>query len=72
MYASEHDRDISPDLKGAMSIKHFCREYDLGRSYVYELISTGKLRAVKSGSRTLILKRDAAAWAASLPAVQAA
>jgi excisionase family DNA binding protein len=64
MSTDEHD-----DLCGALSIDGFCKLYGLGRTFAYEQIKDGKLRAVKCGNRTLILRRDAETWALSLPAV---
>ena len=61
---NSHEYD---DLRGALSIDGFCKLYGLGRTFAYELIKEGKLRAVKCGNRTLILRRDAEAWARSLP-----
>jgi hypothetical protein len=55
------------DLRGALSIDGFCKIYSLGRTFAYDQIKHGKLRAVKCGNRTLILKGDAEAWARSLP-----
>ena len=57
------------DIRGAFSIKGFCNLYSLGRTFAYGEIKSGKLRAVKCGTRTLILRRDAEAWARSLPAL---
>lgn len=51
----------------AYSIDRFCEETDTGKSKVYELIRTGKLRAKKFGSKTLILAEDAENFLASLP-----
>lgn len=39
----------------------------LGRSTIWEKISSGKLRAKRSGKTTLILKADLAAYLESLP-----
>ena len=55
------------DHRGALSIDGFCKLYGLGRTFAYEQIKGGKLRAVKCGNRTLILRRDAEAWTLSLP-----
>jgi hypothetical protein len=52
---------------GAMTVKEFGARYRLGHTKIYEEIGAGRLRAVKCGSRTLILERDAAAWERSLP-----
>jgi excisionase family DNA binding protein len=51
---------------GAMTVKEFCDRYKLGHTLAYEMIKRGELRAVKCGSRTLILNRDALAWERSL------
>lgn len=62
--------DNSNDL-GAMTVKQFGARYQLGHTKIYEEISAGRLRAVKCGSRTLILARDAATWERSLPTLAA-
>ena len=59
----------SADELGAMTVREFCERYRLGHTKAYELIKRGELRAVKCGSRTLILARDARAWERSLPAL---
>jgi excisionase family DNA binding protein len=55
------------DHRGALSIDGFCKLYSLGKTFAYEQVKNGRLRAVKCGNRTLILRRDAEAWARSLP-----
>jgi excisionase family DNA binding protein len=64
MYTTPRD-----DPHGAFSIDQFCRRYNLGKTFVYELIKDRKLRAVKCGNRTLILRADAEQWALTLPEV---
>jgi hypothetical protein len=61
----------SADELGAMTVKQFGVRYHLGHTKIYEEISAGRLRAVKCGSRTLILARDAGAWERSLPTLAA-
>ena len=61
------DTTHDDDPYGAMSIEGFSKSYNIGRTITYELIKKKKLRAVKAGKRTLILRRDAEAWARSLP-----
>ena len=51
----------------AFTIPDFCRAYGIGRTRTYAEIAAGRLLARKVGRRTLILKRDAAAWLNSLP-----
>jgi len=40
----------------ALDIRSVCHRFGLGRSYVYEAIRIGKLRARKFGRLTLILR----------------
>lgn len=60
------------DERDAYSVASFCRAYGVGTTFVYAEIKAGRLRAVKAGGRTLILRRDAEAWARSLPEMRAA
>ena len=54
----------------AMDIPQFCARFRVSRSKLYDEISTGRLRAVKIGRRTVILASDAAEWLAALPAAK--
>jgi hypothetical protein len=51
----------------ARTIKQFCVDYGVGRTFTYTQIKAGRLRAVKAGDRTLILHTDSEAWARTLP-----
>jgi excisionase family DNA binding protein len=51
----------------AYSIDEFRAAFSIGRSVVYEEIRTGRLRARKVGSRTLIAREDAIEWLRNLP-----
>jgi excisionase family DNA binding protein len=51
----------------ALTLKDFCDAYRVCRETAYQQIRAGRLRAVKLGRKTLILRADAEAWAASLP-----
>jgi excisionase family DNA binding protein len=53
----------------AYTVGRFCTAFGVGKTFVYEQIKARKLRAVKTGARTLILRRDAEAWANALPAL---
>jgi excisionase family DNA binding protein len=59
----------SAEELGAMTVKEFGARYRLGHTKIYEEISAGRLRAVKCGSRTLILAKDVKAWERALPAL---
>jgi hypothetical protein len=67
------ETELSPSLVptaiGALTVKNFCREYDLGATSAYNLIAAGKLHARKAGKRTLISRESAEAWFNSLPAM---
>lgn len=54
----------------AYTIKEFMARASVGRSFVYEEIAAGRLRAVKAGRKTLILEEDARAWFATLPSME--
>ena len=56
-----------PHLTGALTIKELCDAYRLCREKAYGEIRARRLRAVKLGRKTLLLRADAEAWAASLP-----
>jgi excisionase family DNA binding protein len=52
----------------AVTIHEAVRVSGLSRSELYRRLADGKVRAVKSGSRTLILMDSLRAYVASLPA----
>ncbi|WP_459762150.1 helix-turn-helix domain-containing protein [Methylobacterium sp. CM6257] len=43
----------------------------VGRSFLYEQIKSGRLKARKLGRRTLILADDLQSWLSALPTIQA-
>ena len=51
------------------SIDGFSRAFGFGRSFIYEEIGGGRLRAVKAGRKTLIRRSDALAYIDSLPPI---
>jgi excisionase family DNA binding protein len=53
-------------MKRAYSISEFCNIYQLGRTKAYQQIKSGRLKAVKVGSRTIIRADDAEQWLAAL------
>ena len=58
---------MNTDIKKAYSIESFCQAYEIGRSKAFQEIEAGRLRAVKSGARTLIPAEAADQWLKSLP-----
>ena len=54
---------------GAMSVKEFCEKYGIGTTKFYEEVKAGRLRAVKCGTRTLVLNRDSIAWERTLSVI---
>ena len=61
-------RNSIQDLgREALSISETCAVTGLGRTKLYEAISSGRLTARKFGKRTLILKSDLLAFLSSLP-----
>ncbi len=59
------------DDLGAITVREFCERYRLGHSKTYEEIAAGRLRAVKCGTRTLLLARDVREWERRLERVPA-
>jgi excisionase family DNA binding protein len=53
--------------KEAFAVREFCDRYGICRDTFYGEVKRGRLRALKVGKRTLVLKSDAEAWATSLP-----
>ncbi|MGH7046804.1 MAG: helix-turn-helix domain-containing protein [Stellaceae bacterium] len=59
------------DHVDAYDVATVCRRASIGRTKLYEEIAAGRLRALKLGRRTLILRRDYDRWLAGLPALHA-
>lgn len=58
----------TPTEDRAYSVLEACERLgDISRAHLYELIRTGQLVALKSGSRTIIRQSDLTAYLDSLP-----
>jgi excisionase family DNA binding protein len=51
----------------AVCVEEAARRAGVGRGFLYQQISQGRLRARKAGRRTLIALTDLAAWLEALP-----
>lgn len=58
--------------KEAYAVSEFCDRYGICRDTFYSEVKRGRLRALKLGKKTLVLKSDAESWAKSLPALDLA
>ena len=55
-----------PASRLSYSVRDFCAAVGIGRSKFYELVSNGKLKTVKIGSKTLVTADEAQRFIASL------
>jgi excisionase family DNA binding protein len=58
---------LEQERKLAYSISELSELSGVGRTFLYEQISLGRLVVTKAGRRSLILYDDAREWLASLP-----
>jgi predicted DNA-binding transcriptional regulator AlpA len=56
----------------AFAVREFCARYGICRATFYSELHRGRLRAVKLGAKTVVLKADAETWVASLPSLDLA
>jgi excisionase family DNA binding protein len=68
----EEFRSYAIPSRRAHSINQVTKIAGVGRSFLYDEISAGRLVAKKAGRRTLILEADLNAWLASLPVTRSA
>jgi excisionase family DNA binding protein len=61
---SNSETPTSPLL---VTIPNALRLVEVGRSYLYELLSSGAIRSVRAGKRRLVDVSSLNKWAASLP-----
>lgn len=65
MYQNENDSAGVSIERVAISVAEFCATYGVGKSFLYEELKSGRLKARKVGARTLIPTDEARAWWAS-------
>ena len=58
--------------KEAYAVSEFCLRYGICRQTFYDEVRRGRLRALKLGKKTVVLRRDAETWEQSLPALMLA
>lgn len=66
---SEHELPSQPVDRNGYGIAEVAERNNTSPSTIYREIKSGRLRARKLGSRTLITRDDEAAWLTGLPAV---
>ncbi len=59
-------------MQRTFTIAQTCEQLSVGRTCLYKLIKSDKLKAVKCGRRTLILREDLETFVSSLPKIEAA
>jgi predicted DNA-binding transcriptional regulator AlpA len=58
--------------KDAFAVAEFCARHGICRATFYGEVKRGRLRALKLGKKTIVLKSDADAWRNSLPPLKLA
>jgi excisionase family DNA binding protein len=60
------------DLSGreAFAVSEFCERFGICRETFYQEVRRGRLRAVKLGAKTIVLKSDADVWVATMPTLE--
>jgi excisionase family DNA binding protein len=54
----------------AFAVSEFCERYGICRETFYQEVRRGRLRALKLGAKTIVLKTDADAWVATMPPLE--
>ena len=63
------NNEKAPHLLGALTAARFIEEYGVAWDFARKEIASGRLTALKTGSGTIIRRRDAEAWLDQLPTV---
>ena len=56
--------ESKPEL---LTVSQFLRSYSIGRTSFYREVGAGRLKIRKFGTASRVSRKDAEAWAASLP-----
>lgn len=64
------DRNLATVQREGLSVSEACSVAGIGRSRLYQAISSGQLVARKYGNRTIILRDDLLRFLAALPEVR--
>ena len=72
MESDNHKEAKAADLSGreAFAVGEFCERFGICRETFYQEVRRGRLRAVKLGAKTIVLKTDADAWVATMPPLE--
>jgi hypothetical protein len=54
----------------AFAVREFCAWANISRSSFYKEVQLGRIKPVKAGCKTLILRTEAERWLSSLPALK--
>jgi hypothetical protein len=63
---------MDASVREAFAVREFCAHYGICRQTFYDEIRRGRLRALKLGKKTIVLRADAEAWRNSLPPLRLA
>ena len=63
---------MNVSIREAFAVREFCARYGICRQTFYDEIKRGRIKARKVGKKTIVLRADADAWAASLPELRTA
>jgi hypothetical protein len=72
MESIRKETPASADLsrREAFAVAEFCGRYGICRETFYQEVRRGRLRALKLGAKTIVLKADADAWVATMPPLE--
>jgi excisionase family DNA binding protein len=66
----EAKRGTDLSVREVFAVSEFCERYGICRETFYQEVRRGRLRALKLGAKTIVLKTDADAWVATMPPLE--